>query len=351
LTGLTVEALASRLGAELRGRGEGRLQSVASLSTAGPDQLAFLANPRYRQHLAATRAGAVILTESAAADCPVPALISANPYADYARAAALLCPPRSEPPGIDPAAAVAEGASLGRDVSIAATAVVETGAVLGDRVVLGPGAVVRAGCRVGDDSRLGSRVVLEPGVSLGRRCILHGGVVIGGDGFGFAPENGRWVKVPQLGGVRIGDDVEIGANSTVDRGAIDDTVIEDGVKLDNQVQVAHNVWIGAHTAIAGCTAIAGSTRIGRACAIAGGVGIAGHIEIADGTVITAMTLVTRSIRQPGTTWSGSLPMDDNRSWRRNSARFRQLDDISRRLADLEKRLAAMDSNNNKGNSQ
>jgi UDP-3-O-[3-hydroxymyristoyl] glucosamine N-acyltransferase len=347
LGGLTVEALAARLELELRGDGATVLRSVATLAAAGPDQVDFLANPRYRRQLAETRAGAVILFGEAAADCPVPALVSSNPYADYARAAALLTPPPVAAAGVDAAARVAEGARLGAEVSIAAGAVVEAGAVLGDRVVLAPGAVVRDGCTVGDDTRIGANVVLERGVSVGRRCILHGGVVVGADGFGFAPEGGEWIKVPQLGAVRIGDDVEIGANTTIDRGAIEDTVIEDGVKLDNLVQVAHNVRIGAHTVVAGCTAIAGSARIGRGCAIGGGVGITGHIEIADGSVITARTLVTRAISKAGT-WSGSLPMDENRNWRRNSARFRQLDEFARRLSELEKRLAAVERNKNKG---
>ncbi|MEA5444397.1 UDP-3-O-(3-hydroxymyristoyl)glucosamine N-acyltransferase [Gammaproteobacteria bacterium AB-CW1] len=334
---MTLGELAEALGLQLEGDPARRIESVATIQSAGPGELCFLANDRYRQHLRSTRAGAVILHARDAADCPVAALLSDNPYADYARAAALLHPAGKAEAGISSSASVDPGATLGEGVHVGAGAVVGAGVELADGVEIGPGCVVAGPSRIGAGSRLRPRVVIEPGVTIGRDCLIHAGVVIGADGFGFAPDGDDWVKVPQLGGVRIGDRVELGAATTVDRGAIEDTVIGDGVKLDNQVQVAHNVQIGANTVIAGCTAIAGSSKIGRSCMIAGGVGIAGHLTITDGAVVTAMTLVSRDIREPGI-YSGSLPMDDGASWRKNSARFRKLDDLARRVARLEREL-------------
>jgi UDP-3-O-[3-hydroxymyristoyl] glucosamine N-acyltransferase len=214
--------------------------------------------------------------------------------------------------------------------------VVEAGAEIAARAHIGPNCVVMRDARIGEDTRLAANVTLCQGVSLGKRGLLHAGAVIGADGFGIARDGAVWVKVPQLGSVRIGDDVEIGANTTIDRGALEDTVVEDGVKLDNQIQVGHNVCIGAHTAVAGCSAIAGSAVIGKRCMIAGGAGITGHIEICDDVTVTAMTLVTHSITEPGV-YSGSLPMDTQQQWRKNSVRFRQLDAMARKLAQLEKK--------------
>lgn len=327
--------IADALGLRLNGDPDREVERVATIQSAGGGDLCFLANERYRGYLADTRASAVILASSLADACPTASLVSDNPYADYARAAGLLHPRVTTGEGVAASASVDETASLGRDVSVAAMAVVGPDVTLADGVSVGPGSVLGRSVRVGAGTVIGPGVVIEAGTQIGRDGIIHGGVVIGADGFGFAPDRGRWVKVPQLGGVRIGDDVELGANTTVDRGAIDDTVIEDGVKLDNQVQVAHNVHIGEGTVIAGCTAIAGSTRIGRGCMIAGGVGIAGHLTIADGVVVTAMTLVSRSIREAGV-YSGSLPMDEGARWKKNSARFRKLDELARRVGQLER---------------
>lgn len=321
---ITLSELARRFELELVGDGTLSVERVATLVGARSGALTFLANPRYKKQLAATRATAVVLTRADAAGCPVAALVAKDPYLAYARIAALLHPAPHTAHGIDPTASVAAYAKVAADAAIAPRAVIGAGAVIGARAVVGPGAVVGEGSVVGEDSRLEANVTLYPGVTLGRRCLVHSGAVIGADGFGMAPSPDGWVKVPQVGGVRIGDDVEIGANTTVDRGAIEDTVLEDGVKLDNQIQVGHNCIIGAHTAIAGCTAIAGSTTIGKRCMIAGGVGIVGHIAIADDVVVTARTFVTHSIPDKGV-YSGALGFDEQRVWQRRVARFRRLD--------------------------
>src|SRR6187399_107498 len=277
---MTLGELAVRFGCELRGDPAAIVDSVAALSQAGPRSITFLANPKYVAQLAGTRAGAVILDAKAAGSSPVPVLIATNPHATYARVAMLLHPDPPLEPGVHPAATVARGAHIDASAQISAQAFVGEGVRIGARCYIGPGVVIERGAVIGDDTRLVARLFVGHHVVFGRRCIVQPGAVIGGDGFGFASEKGTWVKVPQIGGVNIGDDVEIGANTTIDRGALDDTVIEEGVKLDNQIQVAHNVRIGAHTAIAACTGIAGSAQVGRYCRIGGGVGIAGHVKIA-----------------------------------------------------------------------
>lgn len=333
----TLAELASRCGGEVRGDGSVRLRSVATIQNAGPGSIAFLANPHYRRFLASTGASALILAPADAEECTLPALLTSNPYLLYARVATLLAPAPAERSGVHPAAHVDPTARVAKDAWIGPGAVVEAGAEIGPHASVGPNCVVMEGAKVGEASRLTASVTLCRHVSIGKRTLLHPGTVIGADGFGIARDKTGWVKVPQLGSVRIGDDVEIGANTTVDRGALEDTVIEDGVKLDNQIQVAHNVRIGAHTAVAGCTAIAGSAVIGKRCMIAGGAGITGHIDICDDVTVTAMTLVSHSITEPGV-YSGSLPMDTAQQWRKNSVRFRQLDSIARRVADMEKKL-------------
>jgi len=316
--------LAVRFGLTLRGEPSLTVRSVATLSHASAGALSFLANSRYRRQLDSTRATAVLLSAEDESHCPVAALIDPNPYLAYARIAALLHPPVSAAPGIHPSAVVAGGARIAASASIGPLAVIEEDAQIAERVLIGPGCIVQRGARVGADSVLLSRVNLYPGVSLGKRCILHAGAVVGADGFGFAPNAGTWVKVPQVGSVRIGDDVEIGANTTIDRGAIDDTVVENGVKLDNQIQVGHNVTIGAHTAIAACTGISGSTVIGQRCMIGGMVGFAGHLTIADDVVVTGCSLVSASIRNAGS-YSSGMPTVETRLWRRMVAHLRRLD--------------------------
>jgi UDP-3-O-[3-hydroxymyristoyl] glucosamine N-acyltransferase len=328
--------LAARLGALLKGDPEALIDGVASLERAGPGELTFLSQPQYRVHLPGTRAGAVILAPEHAPGCPVPALIVDNPYLAYARACAILFPEEPAVPGIHPTAVVDAGALVHKSASVGPLCVVEAGCEIGESAVIGPGCILARDCRIGAHSRLIARVTLGSGTWLGQRVRIHPGAVLGADGFGFADAGGSWEKIPQLGRVTVGDDVEIGANTTIDRGALGDTVIEEGAKLDNLIQVAHNVRIGAHTAIAGCVGIAGSTRIGRHCAIGGGAGIIGHLEIADRVTITAMTFVTRSIAEPGVYGSG-VPHAPVRDWHRSLARLHRLDDLARRVSNLERR--------------
>lgn len=324
----TLGELAERFDCELRGDPELPIESVGTLSGATPAAISFLANPAYRSQLKSTRAGAVILEERYQADCPVDALVSANPYAVYARVAQLLHPGTVAEAGTDPSARVAADAVVPESARVCAQAVVGPGTRLGHSVVIGEGSVVGANVTIGDGTRLAPRVVLMDGVEIGRRCILHSGVVVGSDGFGFARDGESWVKVPQVGGVVIGDDVEIGANSTIDRGAIDNTVIEEGVKLDNQVQIAHNVRVGAHTVMAAFSGIAGSTTVGKRCMFGGAVVAIGHLTICDDAVFTFRSTILQSVTQPGT-YSGALPADNAHRWRRNAARFKRLDDSMR----------------------
>ncbi len=320
--------LAVRFGLGLHGAPDLRISHVATLSNAGPGAISFLANPRYRKQMGSTLATAVLLGAEHVADCPVAALIDPNPYLAYARIATLLHPQPEFAAGIHPSAVVSSSARIAQSAAVAALAVIEDDVQIGERARVGPGCIVQRGAQVGADSHLISRVNLYAGVQIGQRCILHAGAVVGADGFGFAPNAGTWVKVPQVGSVRIGDDVEIGANTTIDRGAIDDTVVEHGVKLDNQIQVGHNVTIGAHTAVAGCVGISGSTTIGQRCMIGGGVGIAGHLTIADDVVITGCSLVSASIKHAGS-YSSGMPAVETPLWRRMVAHLRRLDQKER----------------------
>jgi UDP-3-O-[3-hydroxymyristoyl] glucosamine N-acyltransferase len=316
--------LAVKFGLGLRGEPDAKVWRVATLTHADAGAVSFLANPKYRRHLQSTRATAVLVSEENAAACPVAALIDPNPYLAYARIAQLLHPSAAFAAGVHPSAVVAPGARIAASAGVGPLAVIEEDVEIGERVLIGPGCVLQKGARIGADSRLVARVMVCVEVRIGQRCVLHPGVVIGSDGFGFAPDSGTWVKVPQLGTVRIGDDVEIGANTTIDRGAIDDTVVENGVKLDNQIQVGHNVIIGEHTAVAGCVGISGSVTIGRRCMIGGAVGVAGHLTIADDVMVTGFTMVSASIRQAGS-YSSGIPAEETRRWRRMLARFRRLD--------------------------
>ena len=333
----TLAELASRLGGRIAGSPDVVLEQVGTLESAGPRQLAFLSNPRYRSKLAATRAGAVIVGFDAESLTDRPRLVVDNPYAAFARASALFNPPESAIPGIAPGAFVDAGAQVDSSAAIASGATVAHGAIIGPRSTIGPGCHVGRGTRIGADCRLHASVVVYHGCTVGDRVILHSGVVIGADGFGIAPEGGRWLKIPQIGGVRIGDDVEIGANTTVDRGAIEDTVIEDGVKLDNLIQIGHNCRVGAHTAMAGCVAVAGSARIGAHCTIGAASLILGHLELADGVHVSAGTVVSRSVRKPGTV-TGLFPFDEHDAWQKNAAHLRSLDALARRVKALEKKL-------------
>ncbi|HEX2492493.1 MAG TPA: UDP-3-O-(3-hydroxymyristoyl)glucosamine N-acyltransferase [Steroidobacter sp.] len=330
---VTLGELAVRFGCTLKGDPDVRVGRVATLEGAGPDALTFFANPRYRRFLEETKAGAVVLDPKFAKDCPAPALLAKNPYATYARIAAVLHPAPAPAPGRHAAAVIDATAVIDASASIGAHALIAAGVRIGARALIGPGCVVLEGASIGADTRLTANVTVCVRVSVGQRCIFHPGVVIGADGFGIAPDQGEWVKIPQVGSVRIGDDVEIGANTTVDRGAIEDTIIEEGVKLDNQIQIAHNVRIGAHTAIAGCTGVSGSTSIGKRCMIGGQVGIAGHLTICDDVVLTGRAFVSSNINKPGY-YSSGLPVDEAARFRKNAARFYQLDDLFREVRKL-----------------
>ncbi len=327
--------LAERFGAELHGDRDCLIRAVAPLSRACDGQIAFIANPKFRVQLAETHAAAVILAPQDLEFCRVNALVTRQPYALYARIAQLLHPDPAMIPGIHPSAVVGADCAIDPSASIGACAVIGDRAHIAGGVVVGPGCVIGEGVEIGAGSRLSPRVTVRHGVVIGQRARIHAGAVIGEDGFGYANDDGDWIRIPQIGGVVIGDDVEIGANTSIDRGALNDTVIEDGVKLDNQIQIAHNVRIGAHTAIAGCTGIAGSTVIGKRCAIGGGVGISGHLEIADDVQITGTTFVSQSITEKGS-YSSGTPFEPTRDWRRNFIRIRQLDDMARRLSELER---------------
>ncbi|MGA9335716.1 MAG: UDP-3-O-(3-hydroxymyristoyl)glucosamine N-acyltransferase, partial [Rudaea sp.] len=335
----TLSALAGRFGLELRGDGNHEILGVGTLAGATSQQLSFLSNPQYRSQLAGSRAGAIIMQAEGANDCPGACLIAPDAYVAFAKIAALFERAPATTIGIHPSAVIAPGATIAAGASIGPHCVIEDAANVDTGAVIGAHCIVGERCRVGAQSNLIARVTLVRDVVLGKRVRVHPGAVIGADGFGIAFDrqagDGGWVKVPQLGGVRIGDDCEIGANTTIDRGALDDTVIEEDVRMDNQIQIAHNVRIGAHTAMAGCAAVAGSASIGRYCLIGGGAGILGHLTVADRVTITARTLVTHSIHAAGE-YSSGVPVQENRVWRRNAARFKHLDELARRVQEIEK---------------
>jgi len=330
MSGHALGDIAQRFGLELRGDADTTITGVATLADAASDQLSFLANPRYRAQLDSTQAGAVVLRAADADARQGAALIAGDPYVAFAHIASLFETAAAAAPGVHASACIAPGAHIALSASIGPGCVVEADAQISEGAVLGPHCIVGRGCTVGAQSRLVARVTLVQNVTLGKRVIVHPGAVIGADGFGLAFDRDHWIKVPQLGGVVIGDDCEIGANTTIDRGALGNTVLEEDVRLDNQIQIAHNVFIGAHTAMAGCAAVAGSARIGRYCLIGGAAGILGHLEVADRVTVTAMSLVTHSIREPGE-YSSGTPIQENREWRRNAARFKHLDEFVRRV--------------------
>jgi UDP-3-O-[3-hydroxymyristoyl] glucosamine N-acyltransferase len=329
--------LGARFGLAVHGDPDAVIDGVGTLLAGTPSQISFLANPAYRVQLANTRAGAVILKAGDVAACPTNGLVADDPYLAFARIAALFDPRPAARPGIHPSAVIAATATLGANPSIGANAVIGEGCVIGDGCTIGPGSVLETDCSLGDGCRLHANVSLGHGVRLGRRVIVHPGAVIGADGFGIAFAGDKWEKVPQLGSVTIGDDCEIGANTCIDRGAIEDTVLEEDVRVDNLCQVGHNARIGAHTAIAGGVSIAGSARLGRYCLVGGAAGVGGHIEIADRTTITAMTAVLRAITEPGQTWSGTVFAQPVRSWQKNFSRLLKLDELARRVTQLEKK--------------
>lgn len=329
--------LAQHIGAELVGEPDYQISTFASLQDAEARHISFVASPSYHKYLATTRAGALILHPDQAAGFTGNKLLIANPYLGYARMTELFNCGYTQTPGVHPAAVIGEGVSIGQGVSIAANAVIGARVILGDGVVIGPCSVVGEDSILGTNTRLMANVTIYHGISIGSECIIHSGAVIGSDGFGFAQQGKEWVKIHQLGSVIIGNRVEIGACTAIDRGALGNTVIEDGVILDNLVHIAHNVRLGKNTAMAATSAIAGSTSVGENCTFSGGVGVVGHIEIANNVHFTGMTMVTSSISEPGS-YSSGTPMSTTKEWRKNAVRFRNLDALALKLNRLEKKL-------------
>jgi len=340
----TLGEIAHHLGATVKYKDESAstaslnrvISGIATLTSAKEDEISFLSNSKYEKFLSNTRAAAVILAPEQVPYCLVDALVLSDPYLGYAKAAQLFDLAPSPSPGIHPTAVIGEDCHVADTASIGAYVVLGRGVSVGERTVIHPHVVLSDHVSIGNDCILYPQVSLYHHVSLGNGVIIHGGAVIGADGFGMARnEKGEWIKIPQLGTVEIQDQVEIGANTTIDRGALENTIIEKGVKLDNQIQIGHNVVLGENTAIAACTGISGSTKIGKNCMISGMVGFAGHLEIADGTIITGMTKVTKSIKKRGV-YSSGTGIEPHETWLKNAVRFRQLEDMMQRLASLEK---------------
>lgn len=327
--------LAQYIDAELVGDPNHHVSAFASLQSAQAHDISFIASPAYARYLATSGAGAVILNHEQATLFAGNKLVVANPYVGYARLTRLFDHSRTEVAGVHPSAVIGDGVMLGENVSIAPHAVVGRGVSLGDGVVVGPGTVIGEDTIIGNNTRLMANVTIYHGISIGSDCIIHSGSVIGADGFGFAPNGKEWIKIHQLGSVIIGNRVEIGACSTVDRGALGNTVLDDGVIIDNLVHIAHNVRLGKNCAMAATSAIAGSTTVGENCTFAGGVGVVGHIDIGDNIHFTGMTMVSSSLSEPGS-YSSGTPISTTKEWRKNAVRFRQLDAIAARLSRLEK---------------
>ncbi|MFZ5502639.1 MAG: UDP-3-O-(3-hydroxymyristoyl)glucosamine N-acyltransferase [Pseudomonadota bacterium] len=336
--------LAARLGGRVLGDAGVRIEQIATLESAGANQISFLSNSKYRSRLTTTRAAAVIVAAADEHATALPRIVTDNPYSYFAKVSALLNPPPAITPGIHPLAVIGRGVSIDATASVAATAVIADGARVGAHSVIGEGCYIGENVVVGSHARLYPRVVIYHGCVLGDRLIAHSGVVIGADGFGIAMDGDHWLKIPQIGRVVIGNDVEIGANTTIDRGALGDTVIEDDVKLDNQIQIAHNVHIGAHTAIAGCVGIAGSTTIGQYCQIGGSAGILGHLTIVDHVEIASFTLVAKSIHEPGS-YAAIFPISKLDDWRKNAVHLRRLDGMAKRIKALEQELQLLKGKN------
>ena len=333
---ISLGELATRFGCELIGNPDSVVSGVASLSNANPESLTFLASNAYKEQLSSTKAAAVVLRPADAADSPVAALLHDDPYACYARMAAVVCPPPSYAPGVHTSAVVDGSARVAASAHLAPHVVVGERSTIGENVYLGPGTVVGPDCEIGDDCRLIANVTLARAVTIGKRGIFHPGVVLGADGFGNAMTAEGWVKLPQVGGVRIGDDVEIGANSTVDCGAIDDTIIENGVRIDNLCQIGHNVHVGEHTAMAAMSGIAGSTIIGKRCMFAGMGGAVGHIKICDDVIVGGKSFVSKDVTEPGT-YLATFPAEPAKDWMKQVGRFRRIAALQERVSKLEKK--------------
>ncbi len=337
---ISLQELAQLTNSCLQGNAQTIIHSVASVEKARSGDISYIRGGKYRHFLASTQASALILPPDLAVDYTGDCLINADPYLTYAKTVGILYPTPVPATGIHPTAVIAKSVQLGKNISIGPQVYIDEDVQLGEGVIIEAGCVIGFGCQIGDNTRLYPRVTVGYNTQIGQRCILHSGAVLGADGFGFAPAQGQWFKIPQIGNVVLGDDVEIGANTTIDRAALGSTVIGNGVKLDNLIQVAHNVQIGEYTAIAGCTGIAGSTQIGRYCRIGGMCAISGHLQIADHVTLTATSFVTSSITKPGVYSSGTT-LAENALWRKNAVRFGQLDKMAHRLAELEKQLAVL----------
>lgn len=333
----TLGQLAEKVGGLVKGDSQLVIEKLGTLEKGTKNELSFLANPKYQSQLADTQAGAVLVkTEELAASLDN-AIVVDNPYLAFAQLTHLFVPQKESWQGVHPSAVVADDVVVGNNVLIGPNAVVDAGVIIGDDCVIGANSVVSRGCSLGRGTRLYPNVTFYHDVHVGAECIFHSGSIIGADGFGFAPDNGQWEKIDQLGGVVIGDRVEIGSSTTIDRGAIENTQIGNGVKIDNQVQIAHNVVIGDNTAIAASAAIAGSARIGAFCTISGCVGIAGHITITDHVHITAMSMVSKSIPEAGS-YSSGMGMEPTSKWRRSVARFRRIDNMAKQITTLEQKF-------------
>jgi len=330
----TLSQIAQHIDGIVQGDELYEIASVATLQNAQNKQLSFLSNKKYRKYLAETGAGVVIVSRDMAPDVPMHAIIVDDPYIAYAKAARLLNPEKARNAGIHPSASVVSDSTIHPTAYIGPQVVIGAGVTIAENVMIGPACVILDNVSIGEDSRLIANITLCDNVRIGKRAIIHPGVVIGADGFGIANDHGKWIHVPQIGSVQIGDDVDVGANTTIDRGAIDDTIIANGVKLDNQIQVGHNVEIGENTVIAGCVGIAGSTIIGKNCIIGGGVGIGGHLELTDSVMLTGMTMVTKSIKQAGS-YSSGIPAEETHHWHKNVIRYRQMDKLAERVKQLE----------------
>ena len=330
----TLKQLAEKIGAKVHGDESYVIHSLATLSNANAQQIAFLANKKYSQQLSDTKAGAVIIASTSLTACNTNALVMDNPYLGYALTAQLLDTTPKPAHNIHPSAQISEGVTLGEKVAIGANAVIEKGAVISDNVIIGAGCFIGEQAKIGSHTKIWANVSIYHRVEIGTNCLIQANTVIGSDGFGYANDKGTWLKIPQLGSVIVGNNVEIGASTTIDRGALEDTVIKDGVILDNQIQIAHNVVIGENTAMAACSVIAGSSTLGKNCVIAGLVGINGHIDVVDNVVFTGMSMVTKNINEAGV-YSSGMPCQTNKEWNKNNARIRKLESILKRMKSAE----------------
>lgn len=335
--------IADKIGATVKGDANCLISSLATLSNATSGQIAFLSNAKYRQQLGDTKASAVIVSPDCVDDCHTNALVMDNPYMGYAQVAQLLDTTPKTANGIHPSAVIDSTAVIASNVSIGANAVIESGVELAQGVSIGAGCFIGKNVKISQHTSLWANVTIYHNVEIGEHCLIQANTVIGSDGFGYANHQGNWVKIPQLGSVIIGNNVEIGASTTIDRGALDDTQIKDGVILDNQIQIAHNVVIGENTAMAACSVIAGSTVVGKNCTLAGLVGVNGHINITDNCVFTGFAMVTKNITQSGV-YSSGLPAQPNRDWQKTNARIRKLESTNNKIKALEKEIAALKTN-------